>query len=110
MHEIQILVRGKSLGPLLSRGAALVRGALQVEPEVHPHGARKQIVHDDNADVLARSLNTIQPVKLWQQGAFVLVQVLGEDRERGENKIRSLKLIKTTQERGWSIVFGRDTL
>lgn len=65
LHEIQILVGGNSLGSLLSWGAALVCWAFQVEFEVHPHRAWKQIVHDYDADVLTRSLNTVQSVKLW---------------------------------------------
>lgn len=91
MHEIQVLVRRDGFALLLGGGATLVRGALQVELQMHSHRAREQIVHDYDADVLTRSLNTVQSVKLWEQGTFVLVQVLTEGREREgkkENKYR----------------------
>lgn len=80
LQEVQVLVRGHGLVPLLGRRPPLVGGALEVVLEVHLHGAREQIVHDDDADVLTRRLDAVESVKLGQQGPLVLVQVLQEMR------------------------------
>lgn len=66
LHEIQVFECGHGLVPLLCRRPPLVGGALQVVLEVHAHGARQQVVHDHDADVLAGRLDAVEPVELWQ--------------------------------------------
>lgn len=74
--EVQVLEGGRGLGALLPRGAALVRGALQVVLVVHLQGARQHVVHHHDADGEAAALDAVEAVELWQQRPRVLVQIL----------------------------------
>lgn len=75
MHvlEVQVLVGGAALLPLLARGSALVSGALQVVLVVHLHGPREHVVHDHHARVCPSGLHTVQPVELGQKCPWVLI-------------------------------------
>lgn len=81
MHvlEVQVLVDGTGLLPLLPGGTSLVGGALQVVLVVHLDGARQHVVHHHQPDVDASGLDAVQTVELRQQCAWVLVQVLCVD-------------------------------
>lgn len=78
MHlvEVQVLERGRGLGALFARGAALVRGALQVVLVVHLHGSRQHVVHDHRANGDASTLDAVKAVELGQQRPRVLIEIL----------------------------------
>ena len=77
LDEVQVFVGGDALFFLLLAGPPLVRGALEVELEVHLDHARQHVVHHHHANVLPARLHTVQPVELGQQRPWVLVEVLG---------------------------------
>ena len=90
-HKVQVFESGFGLFSFLLGCPPLVRGALQVELEVHAYRARQNIVHHHDSDVLPPTLDTVEAKKLWQQSPRVLVQVLagnvfaavmGKDTER----------------------------
>lgn len=89
MHvlEVQVFVCGTGLLSLLPGGSSLVRGSLQIIFVVHLDRARQHIVHHHQSDVDASRLDTIQAVKLRQQRARVLVQVLYLKRARGHTAV-----------------------
>lgn len=75
-QKVQVFESGFGLFSFLLGCPPLVRGALQVELEVHAYGARQNIVHHHDSDVLSPTLDTVEAKKLWQQSPGVLVQVL----------------------------------
>lgn len=96
--EVQVFKGGRGLRALLSRGAAFVRGPLQVVFVMHPHGARQHVVHHHHADGDAAALDAVKAVKFRQQRPRVLVQVL-----EWETKT-------TSTTRGWeTLAFLRST-
>lgn len=74
--KVQVFERGRGFGALLPRGAALVRGPLQVVLVVHLHGARQHVVHHHHADGDAAALDAVKAVELRQQCPRVLIQIL----------------------------------
>ena len=78
-QEVQVFKSGLGLLSFLLGRSPLVRGALQIELEVHAYRAWQNIVHHNNSDVLAATLDAVEAEKFWQQSPGVLVQVL----ERG---------------------------
>lgn len=86
-QKVQVFKSGLGLLPLLLGCSPLVRGALQVELEVHSHGTRQNVIHYHHPDVLASTLDTVEPEKLWQQGSGVLVQVLVKDVENAKTRV-----------------------
>lgn len=86
-QKVQVFKSGLGLLPLLLGCSPLVRGALQVELEVHSHGTRQNVIHHHHPDVLASTLDTVEAEKLWQQGSGVLVQVLVKDVENAKTRV-----------------------
>lgn len=78
MHllKVQIFERGRGLGALFTRGAALVGGALQIILVVHLHGTWQHIVHHHHTDGGAAALDAVKTIKLWQERPRVLIQIL----------------------------------
>lgn len=78
MHvlKVQVFVGRTGLLPLFPGCPSLVGGSLQVVFVVHLDGAGQHIVHHHQSDVDASRLDTVQAVKLRQQRARILVQVL----------------------------------
>lgn len=74
--EVQVFVRRTGFLPLLPGRSPLVGGPLQVVFVVHFEGARQHVVHHHQSDVDAARLDAVQAVKLGQQRAWILVQVL----------------------------------
>lgn len=81
-QKIQVFKSGLGLLPLFLGRSPLVRGALQVELEVHSHRTWQNVVHHHHPDILASTLDTVEAEKLWQQGSGVLVQVLEKEVNR----------------------------
>lgn len=81
-QKVQVFESGLGFLPLLLGCSPLVRGALQVELEVHSHRTRQNVIHHHHPDVLASTLDTVEAEKLWQQSSGVLVQVLAKEVEK----------------------------
>lgn len=72
-QKIQVFESGLGLISFLLGGSPLVRGALQVELQVHADGARQNVVHRHDSDVLASALDAVEAEELGQQSAGVLI-------------------------------------
>lgn len=88
LQEVQVLKRGVGFLSLFPGSSSLVRGALQVICEVHPHGARQDVVHDHDPDVNAARLHAVQSVKFGQESPWVLVQIL-KKKKKGKKGFKS---------------------